>query len=116
MRLVCHHLRASISPANTSCEVLSEKGCRGAPVSVFVAFERSACTVAKGEITKFNLSLVRLRVCAQCGSNIDGESERRATETRFHVGAFETTRRNCGRPGTYSREERLPWLHVVTGL
>jgi hypothetical protein len=29
-------------------------GIAGAPVSVFVAFKRSAYTVTKGEITKFN--------------------------------------------------------------
>jgi hypothetical protein len=62
----------------------------GAPVSVFVAFERSAYTVTKGEITKFNSSpRTRRGFCAQCGSTLTCESERLPTETHFHVGAFD---------------------------
>ena len=90
----------------------------GAPVSVFVAFERSACTFSKGEITKFDSTPGRTRrgFCARCGSTLTCESLRGplATETHFHVGAFDEA--GHLRPTRHVfAEERLPWLHTVDG-
>ena len=43
------------------CHCQSCRKHSGAPVSVFVAFDRTAYTVTKGEITKFNSSPGRWR-------------------------------------------------------
>jgi hypothetical protein len=49
----------------------------GAPVSVFVAFQRNAYVVIEGQITKFNSSPGRWRgFCAKCGSTLTCEGER----------------------------------------
>ena len=80
----------------------------GAPVSAFVAFERAAYTVVKGEITKVNSSLgTRRGFCAQCGSTLTCESERLPTETHFHVGAFDQAAQ-FQPPRHISPEGRLP--------
>lgn len=84
----------------------------GAPVSVFVAFERIAYTVTKGEIAKFSSSSGRWRgFCARCGSTLTCESER-STETHFHVGAFDEAARLQPTRHIFP-EERLPWLHLA---
>jgi len=94
------------------CHCQSCRRHSGAPVSVFVAFERAAYSVIKGEITESNSSAgTRRGFCAKCGSTLTCESDRLPTETHFHVGAFdqaallEPTRH-------IFPEERLPWLHL----
>ncbi len=85
----------------------------GAPVSVFVAFDREAYTVTKGAITKFDSSPGKTRrgFCARCGSTLTCESLPVTKETHFHVGAFDQAARL--RPTKhYFPEERLPWLHT----
>ena len=83
----------------------------GAPVSVFVAFERSAYTATKGELTKFNSSPDRWRgFCARCGSTLTCESEC-STETHFHVGAFDRAALFQATRHIFP-EERFPWLHL----
>src|SRR5580704_15458486 len=54
----------------------------GAPASVFVAFEHSAYTVTKGEITKFDSSPGKTSrgFCARCGSTLTCETVRLPTE------------------------------------
>jgi hypothetical protein len=96
------------------CHCQSCRKHSGAPVSVFVAFERSAYTVSKGEITKFDSTPGRTRrgFCPRCGSTLTCESLRGplATETHFHVGAFDDATKL--RPTRHVfPEERLPWLH-----
>jgi hypothetical protein len=75
------------------CHCESCRSHSGAPVSVFVAFERSAYTVSKGEIAKFDSTPGRTRrgFCARCGSTLTCESLRGplAMETHFHVGTFD---------------------------
>src|SRR6266478_2473799 len=84
----------------------------GAPVSVFVAFKRDAYVVTQGQITKFNSSPGRWRgFCARCGSTLTCESERLATETHFHVGAFRDAAQLQPTRHIFP-EERLPWLHL----
>jgi hypothetical protein len=97
------------------CHCQSCRRHSGAPVSVFVAFERTAYTVTKGEITEFNSSPgTRRGFCAQCGSTLTCESERRPTETHFHVGAFDQAAQL--QPARHIfLEERLPWLHLGEG-
>ena len=87
----------------------------GAPVSVFAAFERAAYVVTRGEIVKFNSSGATWRgFCGKCGSTLTCESERRPTETHFHVGAFDDAA--SLRPVRHIfPEERLPWLHLGDG-
>jgi hypothetical protein len=90
----------------------------GAPVSVFVAYEPSAYSVITGEIIKFDSTPGRTRrgFCARCGSTLTCESLRGplATETHFHVGAFDEAARL--RPTRHVfPEERLPWLHTGDG-
>ena len=85
----------------------------GAPVSVYVAFERSAYTVTKGEITKFDSTPGRTRrgFCAKCGSTLTCESAGLPTETHFPVGAFDEAARLEPTRHVFP-EERLPWLHA----
>ena len=84
----------------------------GAPVSVFVAFERTAYAVTKGEITKFNSSArTRRGFCPRCGSTLTCESERLPNETHFHVGAFDQAAQLKPTRHIFP-EERLPWLHL----
>lgn len=83
----------------------------GAPVSVFVAFERDAYTVTEGAIAKFNSSPGRWRgFCSRCGSTLTCEGES-SSEIHFHVGAFDEA---AGLEPTRHifPEERLPWLHL----
>src|SRR5947208_16197895 len=77
----------------------------GAPVSVFVNFERTAYRVTKGEITKFESTPGRTTrgFCAECGSTLTCESARLSSETQFHVGAFDEA------------ERLAPPRHVVPG-
>jgi hypothetical protein len=79
---------------------------------VFAAFEHAAYTVTKGEITKFDSSpRTRRGFCAKCGSTLTCESVRLATETHFHVGAFDDAARLQPARHIFP-EERLPWLHL----
>jgi hypothetical protein len=76
------------------CHCQSCRKHSGAPVSVFVAFDRTAYTVTKGEITKFNSSPGRWRgFCGRCGSTLTCEGEPVSIETHFHVGAFDQAAR-----------------------
>jgi hypothetical protein len=86
----------------------------GAPVSVFVAFERTAYTVTKGEITKFDSTPGKTRrgFCARCGSTLTCETVGLPTLTDFHVGAFDRAELFGPTRHIFS-EERLPWLHIV---
>jgi len=93
------------------CHCQSCRRHSGAPVSVFVAFRRDACTVTKGEIAKFNSSPGRWRgFCARCGSTLTCEGER-SPETHFHIGAFDQPAPLVPTRHIYL-EERLPWLHL----
>ena len=86
----------------------------GAPVSVFVAFERTAYTVTKGEITKFESTPGRTErgFCARCGSTLTCETVGLPTLTDFHVGAFDDA--ELFHPTRHIfPEERLPWLHLA---
>jgi hypothetical protein len=85
----------------------------GAPVSVFVGFERDAYTVTKGEITKFSSSPgTRRGFCARCGSTLTCESTKLPNETHFHVGAFDDPARFAPSKHVF-RNEQLPWLHLA---
>jgi len=77
------------------CHCQSCRKQTGAPVSVFVAFEREAYTVTKGVITKFDSSPGKTRrgFCAKCGSTLTCESLPLLTITHFHVGAFDQAAR-----------------------
>jgi len=80
---------------------------------VFAAFERDAYTITHGEITKFNSSPGVWRgFCAKCGSTLTCESERRPTETHFHIGALDQAARLQPTRHIFL-EERLPWLHLA---
>lgn len=84
----------------------------GAPASVFVAFEHTAVTMIKGEITKFNSSPgVQRGFCARCGSTLTCENERFPSEAHYHVGAFDRAV-DLKPTGHIFAEERLVWLHV----
>lgn len=95
------------------CHCQSCRKHSGAPVSVFVAFKRTAYVVTKGEITKFNSSPGRWRgFCARCGSTLTCEGEPLPMgETHFHVGAFDQAARLQPTRHIFP-EERLPWLHT----
>jgi len=94
------------------CHCQSCRRHSGAPVSVFVAVERDAYTVTKGEITKFKSSRGTTRgFCRTCGSTLTCESVKLPTKTHFHVGAFDDARRF--EPSKhFFRDEQLPWLHL----
>jgi len=86
----------------------------GAPVSVFVAYERTAYTVTKGEITKFESTPGKTErgFCSRCGSTLTCETVGLPTLTDFHVGAFD--RAELFLPTRHIfLEERLPWLHLA---
>ena len=95
------------------CHCQSCRKHTGAPVSVFVEFDREACTVTKGEITKFESTPGKTRrgFCAVCGSTLTCETFLLPNVIHFHVGAFDQpalfqpTR-------TFFEEERLPWLRL----
>jgi len=94
------------------CHCQSCRKHSGAPVSVFVAFERDRYTVTKGEITKFNSSpRTRRGFCAKCGSTLTCESEGRPTETHFYVGALDQAAQFQPTRHIFP-EERLPWLPI----
>src|SRR5260370_19770354 len=85
----------------------------GAPVSVFVNFERTAYRVTKGEITKFESTPGRTTrgFFARCGSALTRESARLPTETHFHVGAFDRAAELQPTRHVFP-EEHLPWFHI----
>ena len=85
----------------------------GAPVSVFVAFDRDAYTVTQGAITKFDSTPGQTRrgFCAKCGSTLTCESPPDGKETHFHVGVFDQAEK-LQPTMHYFSEERLPWLHT----
>ena len=95
------------------CHCQSCRRHSGAPVSVFVAFERNAYTVTKGQITRFKSSPGTTRgFCQTCGSTLTCESVKLPNETHFHVGTFD----DAGRfePSKhFFRDEQLPWLHLT---
>lgn len=94
------------------CHCQSCRRHTGAPVSVFVAFNREAYKVVKGEITRFDSTPGRTTrgFCARCGSTLTCETVYLPTETHFHVGAFDQAA--LLRPTRqYFPEERLPWFH-----
>jgi hypothetical protein len=86
----------------------------GAPVSVFVAFERTAYTVTEGEITKFESTPGKTErgFCARCGSTLTCETVGLPTLTDFHVGAFDHAELFYPTKHIFP-EERLPWLHLA---
>ncbi|MGH7089547.1 MAG: GFA family protein, partial [Stellaceae bacterium] len=83
----------------------------GAPAAVFVAFERTACTVTQGEITKFDSTPGRTRrgFCRRCGSSLTCESASLPTETHFHIGAFDRAAELKPTRHVFA-EEHLPWF------
>jgi hypothetical protein len=86
----------------------------GAPVSVFVAYERTAYTVTKGEIAKFEPTPGKTErgFCSRCGSTLACETVGLPTLTDFHVGAFDDA--ELLRPTRHIfPDERLPWLHLA---
>jgi hypothetical protein len=95
------------------CHCQSCRRHSGAPVSVFVAFERGAYTVTRGEITKFESTPGRTTrgFCARCGSTLTCEVVSLPTETHFHVGAFDEAARLPPTRHVFPAE-RLPWLHL----
>jgi hypothetical protein len=86
----------------------------GAPVSVFVAFERSAYSVTQGTITRFESTPGRTTrgFCARCGSTLTCEAVSLPSETHFHVGAFSDAARLVPTRHVFPNE-RLPWLHLA---
>lgn len=95
------------------CHCQSCRKHSGAPVSVFVGFERDAYTVTKGEITKFNSSPGTTRgFCARCGSTLTCESAKLPTETHFHIGAFDDPAQLTPSKHVF-RNEQLSWLHLA---
>ena len=108
------HLIATGKPKGIYwCHCQSCRKHTGAPVAVFVLFDREAYTVTKGEITKFDSSPGKTRrgFCARCGSTLTCESLPEATETHFHVGAFDDAAKFVPTKH-YFRNEQLPWLHL----
>jgi len=94
------------------CHCQSCRRHSGAPVAVFVGFEREAYTVTKGEIAKFKSSPGTTRgFCRTCGSTLTCEVAQLPTETHFHVGAFDDPAQF--EPSRhFFRNEQLPWLHL----
>jgi hypothetical protein len=95
------------------CHCQSCRKHSGAPASVFVAFEHTAYTVTKGEITKFDSTPGRTRrgFCARCGSTLTCESASLPNETHFHVGAFDQAARFAPTRHVFPGE-RLAWVHL----
>jgi hypothetical protein len=95
------------------CHCQSCRRHSGAPVSVFVGYERDAYAVTKGQITKFKSSPGTTRgFCAVCGSTLTCESTMVPAETHFHVGAFDDAAR-FEPTKHYFKNEQLPWLHLA---
>jgi len=96
------------------CHCQSCRRHSGAPVSVFVAFERTAYTVTQGEITTFDSTPGRTRrgFCARCGSTLTCESAGLPTETHFYVGAFDRAAELQPTRHVF-REEHLPWFAIA---
>ena len=93
------------------CHCQSCRKHTGAPASVFVAFEQAAYTVTQGEITKFDSTPGRTRrgFCGRCGSTLTCETVGLATETHFHVGAFDLAGELRPTRHVFA-EEHLPWM------
>ncbi|HVN89049.1 MAG TPA: GFA family protein [Candidatus Binataceae bacterium] len=89
----------------------------GAPVSVFVVFDRDAYTVTKGAITKLDTTPGQTRrgFCGRCGSTLTCESPPDSNETHFHIGAFDDAAQLQPSAKEYFPEERLPWFHASKG-
>ena len=116
-RCLCGAVRftATGQPGIYWCHCESCRRHTGAPVSVFVAFERAAYTVTQGEITKFDSTPGRTTrgFCGRCGSTLTCETVGLPTETHFHVGAFD--RAGELRPTRhFFAEEHLPWFPMAT--
>jgi hypothetical protein len=95
------------------CHCQSCRRHSGAPVSVFVAFERDAYAVTTGEIASFNSSPgTRRGFCSRCGSTLTCESAKLPNETHFHVGVFDDPARFTPSKHLF-RNEQLPWLHLA---
>ena len=96
------------------CHCYSCRRHSGAPVSVFVAYERTAYRVTKGEITKFESTPGKTQrgFCTRCGSTLTCETVGLPALTDFHVGAFDHPERF--RPTRHIfPEEQLPWLIIA---
>jgi hypothetical protein len=96
------------------CHCQSCRRHSGAPASVFVAFDRGAYTVNKGEITRFDSTPGRTRrgFCARCGSTLTCESAQLRTKrismsARSTAAEFQPTRHVIA-------EKHLPWVHIDT--
>jgi hypothetical protein len=100
------------------CHCQSCRRHSGAPVSVFVAYDRGAYTITQGEIAKLDTTPGRTRrgFCPRCGSTLTCESLRGplTSETHFHVGAFDEAARLAPTRHVFP-EEQLPWLHLGDG-
>jgi hypothetical protein len=94
------------------CHCQSCRRHSGAPVSVFVGYDRGAYVVTQGEIAKFKSSKKTTRgFCRTCGSTLTCETEFLPEETHFHVGAFDHAA--AFEPSQHVfKEEQLPWLHL----
>jgi hypothetical protein len=95
------------------CHCQSCRRHSGAPASVFVAFEHSAVTMTKGEITKFNSSPGTVRgFCSRCGSTLTCENAKLPNEAHYHVGAFDRAA-ELKPAGHIYPEERVAWLRLA---
>ena len=96
------------------CHCQSCRRHSGAPVSVFVAFEKSAYTVTKGEITKVESTPGRTTrgFCPRCGSTLTCEVRSLPTETHFHIGAFDHPEQLPPTRHVFPAEH-LPWIHLA---
>ena len=98
------------------CHCQSCRRHTGAPVSVFVNYDRAAYRLIQGEITRFDSTPGRTTrgFCARCGSTLTCESARLTNETHFHVGAFDDAAHLVPTRHVFA-DERLPWLHAAAG-
>jgi hypothetical protein len=95
------------------CHCQSCRKHTGAPVSVFVEFDREAYTITKGEITRFESTPGKTRrgFCATCGSTLTCETFLLPKGYSFSCRClrsaplFQPTR-------TFFAEEHLPWLRI----
>ena len=95
------------------CHCQSCRRHSGAPVSVFVGFDRGAYTVTAGEIEKFASSPGTMRgFCRTCGSTLTCEVSALPGETHFHVGAFEKPE-HFEPSRHFFRNEEMPWLNLL---
>jgi hypothetical protein len=84
-------------------------------VSVFAGFENGAVTITEGTITTFKSSPGTTRgFCARCGSTLTCATVHLATETHYHIGAFERAADLAPKRHLFANE-RLPWLHLSDG-